>query len=333
MNCTITDAALHAVFRYSRELREFRVNQCTMITDAAFMQSALTSAPQDNYYYYDQLRILDLTNCYAIQDCSVRTIIAAAPKIRNLVLNKCHNISDDSVLAICKLGRYLHYLHLGHCIRLTDYSIVQLARHCTRIRYLDLACCSQLTDRSVIELATLPKLKRIGLVKCANITDQSIYALTSHPRIAHSLERVHLSYCGRLTVPAIMQLVNFCENLTHLSLTQVRAFLRPDFQQFCRMPPRDFTPQQRSVFCVFSGRGVRDLRAYLNTLSAANLDIQQQQGQRQQQQQEQQQQRQQQQFVALAGRRTLDDLAATAAVARAAAGGDEDVDGDDIEIL
>lgn len=269
MNTQITNSALLAVFSNNGELREFRVNHCNVIDDDAFTMSILARQPViDNIPYYDQLRLLDLTNVQSITDASVKVIVNAAPKIRNLVLNKCPNISDESVFAICLLGRYLHYLHLGHCIRLTDESIIQLARHCTRIRYLDLACCSQLTDRAVIELATLPKLKRIGLVKCVNISDQSIYALTSHPRIAHSLERVHLSYCDRLTVPAIIQLVNFCEKLTHLSLTQVRAFLRPDFQQFRRTPPKDFTQQQRDVFCVFSGRGVRDLRNYFNTWTA-----------------------------------------------------------------
>ena len=303
MNCNITNKSLLEVFKYSGELREFRLNNCIDITDSAFTESALTKLPSpqssslhhhhhsslSSSHYYDQLRILDLTSIQSITDHAVRQIIAAAPKIRNLVLNKCHNITDESVLAICQLGRYLHYLHLGHCLRLTDYSIVELARHCTRIRYLDLACCGQLTDRSVVELATLPKLKRIGLVKCQNITDQAIYALTSHTRIANSLERVHLSYCSRLTIPAIMQLVNFCEKLTHLSLTSVPAFLRPDFQRFRRTPPKEFSTQQRSVFCVFSGRGVRELRTYFNQLSAMNVEALQHQQQQQQQQQQNQQ--------------------------------------------
>ncbi|KAI7859916.1 hypothetical protein BDC45DRAFT_495296 [Circinella umbellata] len=294
MNCNITNKSLLEVFKYSKELREFRLNNCADITDSAFTESALSKLPSpqstslhhhhqhtslSSAYYYDQLRILDLTSIQSITDHAVRQIIAAAPKIRNLVLNKCHNITDESVLAICQLGRYLHYLHLGHCLRLTDYSIVELARHCTRIRYLDLACCGQLTDRSVVELATLPKLKRIGLVKCQNITDQAIYALTSHTRIANSLERVHLSYCSRLTIPAIMQLVNFCEKLTHLSLTSVPAFLRPDFQRFRRTPPKEFSTQQRSVFCVFSGRGVRELRGYFNQLAAMNAEALQHQQQ------------------------------------------------------
>jgi len=264
MNChLITDNALLAIFQHCSELREFRINQCNNITDSAFTHSALTTLPPGSYH---QLRILDLTNVNGITDQSVAAIVEAAPKIRNLILNKCNKITDESVISICKLGRHLHYLHLGHCDRLTDRSIIQLAHHCMRIRYLDLACCIQLTDRAVMELAILPKLKRIGLVKCQNITDDAIYSLTNLSRMTNSLERVHLSYCVKLTVQSITHLVSTCQRLTHLSLTGVPPFLRRDFQHFCRPPPRDFNPQQRSMFCVFSGKGVRDLRTYFNRL-------------------------------------------------------------------
>ena len=43
------------------------------------------------------------------------------------------------------------------------------------------------------------------------------------------------------------------------------AFLREDFENFCRDAPADFTEHQRQVFCVFSGNGVAGLRRYLNT--------------------------------------------------------------------
>ena len=71
-----------------------------------------------------------------------------------------------------------------------------------RIRYIDLACCNRLTDTSVQQLATLPKLRRIGLVKCQLISDDSILAL-ARPKVSigvSCLERVHLSYCVRLTM-------------------------------------------------------------------------------------------------------------------------------------
>ncbi|CAO3597872.1 unnamed protein product [Absidia cylindrospora] len=278
IDCPVTDEALMTIFTRLRELREFRLQQCGLITDTAFtplsgIQFKENEQPMtiyrslENDGFFDQLRILDLTNANFITDESIRLVIHAAPKIRNLVLNKCKEISDDGVSYICHLGRHLHYLHLGHCDNLTDRSITKLARSCTRIRYLDLAQCSLLTNASVHALATLPRLKRIGLVKCFNITDDAIDALTKQPRIASSLERVHLSYCVNLTDQSIRRLLNFCPRLNHLSLTHVPAFLRPDFQRFRRTPPKTFTPQQQNVFCVFSGKGVKDLKAYLNEIT------------------------------------------------------------------
>jgi F-box and leucine-rich repeat protein GRR1 len=219
---------------------------------------------------YESLRILDLTDCGELQDYGVQKIVQAAPRLRNLVLAKCRQITDRAVMAITKLGKNLHYIHLGHCARITDAGVLQLVRLCNRIRYIDLACCTNLTDNSVTQLATLPKLKRIGLVKCGNITDRSIYALAKPKQgtfggvmAPSSLERVHLSYCTNLTLDGITALLNNCPRLTHLSLTGVAAFLREELLNFCREAPPEFNDHQRELFCVFSGTGVNRLRSYL----------------------------------------------------------------------
>jgi F-box and leucine-rich repeat protein GRR1 len=282
IDCPVTDEVLKSIFTNLSELRDFRLQQCRSITDAAFTplsgvefkkhESTTTLyRTLEHPGNFDQLRMLDLTNASYITDEAIRLIIHASPKIRNLVLNKCKEISDQGVSHICQLGRHLHYLHLGHCENLTDRSITQLTRTCTRLRYLDLAQCSLLTNTAVQALATLPRLKRIGLVKCLNITDEAIDALTKQPRMAASLERVHLSYCIKLSEQSIRRLLNFCPRLNHLSLTHVPAFLRPDFQRFRRIPPKNFTPQQQNVFCVFSGKGVKDLKVYLNEIMTTDF--------------------------------------------------------------
>ncbi len=195
-------------------LRELRLANCELITDSAF-----TNLPPN--MTFEHLRILDLTSCARLTDAAVEKIIDAAPRLRNLVFAKCRNLTDFAVNAISKLGKNLHYLHLGHCGHITDAAVIKLVQCCNRIRYIDLGCCIHLTDDSVTKLATLPKLRRIGLVKCSNITDNSVYALAHahhsrdyrHGRGARidgaydpshfagsSLERVHLSYCTNLTL-------------------------------------------------------------------------------------------------------------------------------------
>jgi F-box and leucine-rich repeat protein GRR1 len=87
---------------------------------------------------------------------------------------------------------------------------------------------------SVFELASLPKLRRIGLVRVNQLTDEAIYSLGDRHQ---TLERVHLSYCDQITVMAIHYLLQKLQKLNHLSLTGIPAFRRPELQQFCRTPP------------------------------------------------------------------------------------------------
>ncbi|KAJ5678997.1 hypothetical protein N7462_007241 [Penicillium macrosclerotiorum] len=239
----VTSSSVAALITTLRHLRELRLAHCTEINDSAFM-----NLPEQ--MTFDSLRILDLTACENVKDDAVERIVGAAPRLRNLVLAKCRFITDRSVHAICKLGKNLHYVHLGHCSNITDSAVIQLIKSCNRIRYIDLACCNRLTDMSVQQLATLPKLRRIGLVKCQAITNQSILALAHPPRGNHPM--------------GIRPLINNCPRLTHLSLTGVHAFLDEDLTAFCREAPPEFTQQQRDVFCVFSGDGVTRLRDYLN---------------------------------------------------------------------
>jgi len=204
-----------ALLSKGQSLRELRLSGCELIDDLAFL-----SLPPNRTY--DHLRILDLTSCVRLTDLAVQKIIEVAPRLRNLVLAKCRNITDVAVHAISKLGKNLHYVHLGHCGQITDEAVKRLVQSCNRIRYIDLGCCTNLTDDSVTRLATLPKLKRIGLVKCSAITDESVFALAranhkprarrdAHGHIAEefyasSLERVHLSYCTNLTLKASFML-------------------------------------------------------------------------------------------------------------------------------
>lgn len=263
----LDDDAVTALLSEGTQLRELRLARCSRITDNAFLNLPYGA-------FYEGLRILDLTDCFELQDAGISRIIEAAPRLRNLVLAKCRQLTDRAISSITKLGKNLHYIHLGHCARITDAGVLQLVRLCNRIRYIDLACCTNLTDASITQLATLPKLKRIGLVKCLNITDLSISAL-ARPRqpgqppaspgsnSPSSLERVHLSYCTNLTLAGVTALLNNCPRLSHLSLTGVQEFLREDLLVFCREAPREFNDHQRNVFCVFSGNSVGRLRNYL----------------------------------------------------------------------
>ncbi|KAG9065050.1 SCF ubiquitin ligase complex subunit [Linnemannia hyalina] len=270
-NCSLmTDTAIHSIFESLPQIRDINMTLLSHLTNAAF------SSISPKTHRFEQLRVLNLTSCANITDETLLKIIPAAPRLRSLALTKCDKITDAGASAIKTLGKHLHYLHLGHCAKITDRLIVGLSQVCTRIRYLDLACCTKITDTSIFALAQLPKLRRIGLVKCSNITDYGIYAMLVSQILPQTLERVHLSYCVNLSDTAIASLVTQCRKLTHLSLTGVPAFTWPRYQMFCRAPPPEFTAHQREVFCVFSGKGVRDLRKYMHenvTIAAAPANL------------------------------------------------------------
>ncbi|KAG8965184.1 SCF ubiquitin ligase complex subunit [Tulasnella sp. 425] len=286
-NCPlVTDDAIRDVWTRSTYLREFRLSNIFTLTGKAFPAAPKTNQnatvlaninlppgmmmlgnrpepglpPLQLDRLFDHLRMLDLTGCVNLTDEAVEGIVVNCPKIRNLVLAKCGNLTDEAIGSICKLGRYLHYVHLGHVSNITDQAVTRLARACSRLRYIDLACCPLLSDMSVFELAVLPKLRRVGLVRVPNLTDQAIYAIGDTQT---SLERIHLSYCENISAQAINYLLQRHQKLTHLALTGIPAFRRPELQQFCRPPPKEFTANQRAAFCVYSGHGVVELRRYL----------------------------------------------------------------------
>ncbi|KAH9049126.1 hypothetical protein EDB84DRAFT_1556346 [Lactarius hengduanensis] len=279
----LSDRAVRDIWTHSHNMREMRLSHCQELTDLAFPapQNIREPPPGPNpfpeFYRFpvsdlpplrlsralEHLRMLDLTSCSKITDDAVEGIVSASPRLRNLVLSKCSQLTDRAIESICLLGKHLHYLHLGHASSITDRSVKTLARSCTRLRYIDLANCNQLTDMSVFELASLPKLRRIGLVRVSNLTDEAIYSLGDRHQ---TLERVHLSYCDRITVMAIHYLLQKLQKLNHLSLTGIPAFRRHELQQFCRTPPAEFNTTQRSQFCVFAGEGVNKLRRYLTDL-------------------------------------------------------------------
>lgn len=153
----ITDISVRDLWTYSLHMREMRLAQCVLLSDAAFpalekdnvastgVNPFPTTVPKEELAPlilsrpFDHLRMLDLTSCSKITDDAIEGIMASSPKIRNLVLAKCSLITDVAVEAICRLGKHLHYLHLGHTSNITDFSVRQLARTCIRLKYIDLA--------------------------------------------------------------------------------------------------------------------------------------------------------------------------------------------------
>ncbi|KAG6869334.1 hypothetical protein C0993_000087 [Termitomyces sp. T159_Od127] len=230
--CLITDTSLRDIWIHSTHMREMRVSHCSQLTDAAFPASPRL----EGFLYPDSRHVFPSSSNEAASELPPLVLPRPLEHLRMLDLTMCSLVTDDAIEGI------VHYA--------------------PKIRNLNQDCVL-LTDMSVFELSALPKLRRIGLVRVNNLTDEAIYALGERHT---SLERIHLSYCDQISVLAIHFLLQKLDKLTHLSLTGVPAFRQPELQVFCRDPPKDFNSTQQSTFCVYSGKGIYQLRTFLSAL-------------------------------------------------------------------
>ncbi|KAL3230201.1 SCF E3 ubiquitin ligase complex F-box protein GRR1 [Nakaseomyces bracarensis] len=261
LTANVHDSSLIKLFMKLTQLREFRITHNANVTDRFFLELS------KNVNQLPSLRLLDLSGCENITDKTIERVVKLAPKLRNIFLGKCSRITDLSLVHLSILGKNLQTVHFGHCFNITDRGVRSLVKACPRIQYVDFACCTNLTNHTLYELSYLSRLKRIGLVKCSQMTDDGLLNMIALRGRNDTLERVHLSYCSNLTIYPIYELLMACPRLSHLSLTAVPSFLRPDITAFCRPAPSDFSDNQRQIFCVFSGKGVHKLRHYLMSLT------------------------------------------------------------------
>ena len=210
------------------------------------------------------LRMLSLAMCENIDDAAIHEIVQICPRVRHLNLSKCPRITDGALQAIARAyGSTLYYLHVGHCVRITDLGVKAIRSNCPGLSFFDAANCSRLTSNALLHLATLPRLRRIGVVKCTGIDDTAVIALAvAQPN--PPFERLHFSYCTQLTANAVKRLVNDCPHLVHLSLTGVSDFMHSSFRSLSKKPSAELTDHQKQMFCVFSGNGIAKLRHCLN---------------------------------------------------------------------
>ncbi|KAL1661101.1 hypothetical protein GGF50DRAFT_105685 [Schizophyllum commune] len=272
--------SLRDVWMFSRQLRTLRVARCHQLNDKAFPSSLGPDMPNFSHekplpprpttwldelqhltlhHTAHNLRVLDLSSCN-ITDDAIEGIVAHAPRIQSFILSGCTALTDRSLESISKLGPHLDVLMLAHVSKVTDKGIIKIARACQNLRCVDVAFCRHLSDLSVFELAGL-KIRRLSLVRVHKLTDIALFALAEH---AQTLERLHLSYCDRISLDAMHLLLKRLTNLRHLTATGVPACRRKGVQRFSDAAPEDWDKDQRAAYRVFNNDNVAALRRFLD---------------------------------------------------------------------
>ncbi|KIJ70112.1 hypothetical protein HYDPIDRAFT_78880 [Hydnomerulius pinastri MD-312] len=251
----LTAVSVRDIWSYSRKLRTLMLARCPLLTDKAFpcpikggkpVTGSNKPLPHRPLTWLDELpplilrhtavdlRVLDLSYCPKLTDEGIEGVIVHAPCLHTLSLAGCTNLTDRSVESICKLGVQLGTLTLAHVSHITDSAVIKLARACPQLRSVDLAFCRLLTDMSVFELAALQHLHRLVLVRVPKLTDNAIYNLADH---TPSLERLHLSYCDRISLKSLHHLLRNVPNLHYLTATGIPAARRTGLSRFSDPPP------------------------------------------------------------------------------------------------
>ncbi|KAF9453019.1 RNI-like protein [Macrolepiota fuliginosa MF-IS2] len=280
----LTPLALRDLWSFSRKLRTLRLANCSSLTDKAFPSAIFDDdsvlsrmgnekplphrpntwlevlPPLFLRHKAENLRVLDLTACN-ITDDAIDGIVSHAPRIQTFILTACFRLTDRALGSISQLRDHLDVVILAHVSNITDRGLVNLTRQCANLRCVDVSFCRNLTDMSVHELAGLSSLRRLSLVRVQKLTDIAIYALAEH---ATSLERLHLSYCDRLSLEAIHVMMKRLEKLHHLTAIGVPSLKRGGIQRFSELPPSSFDLSQRSAYKVFTGQNIVMLRRFLD---------------------------------------------------------------------
>ncbi|KAI6047454.1 RNI-like protein [Pisolithus marmoratus] len=279
----ITAVSARDVWSFSRRLRCLSFARCPQLTDTAFpcqikdrgKKPELEDKPLPHrpLTWIEQLeplmlrhtavdmRILDLSGLTKITDEAVAGVVVHCPALDKLSLAGCTNLTDHALKSVAKLGVNLSALNLARIPHITDSGVMKLAQECIELRSIDLAFCRQLTDLAVMELAGLQKLNRLVLVRVPKVTDNAIYFLGDH---TPTLERLHLSYCDRVSLKSLHHLIRRSRRLEHLTITGVPAARRKGLGRFSDPPPERWPEDQKAVFRVFSGENIGKLCQFLD---------------------------------------------------------------------
>lgn len=222
----------------------------------------------------DNLRVLDLSHCMRLTDAAILGVVAHAPRINQLNIAGCIELTDRAMQALCALGRHLRILDVAGLERVTDKGVFAVVSACRRLRSVDVSCeyhlsvrsrmriigvhrdrarelnCSyiiwnctdgvivatvmtRLTDLVVLELASLPRLERLAAAGLPRLTDHAAFFLAEH---AFELEKLHLSYCVRLSLDGVRAILRRLTKLERLSLSGVPAMRRQGIRRFSERP-------------------------------------------------------------------------------------------------
>ncbi|CAO3623237.1 unnamed protein product [Cunninghamella echinulata] len=165
--------------------------------------------------YATKLTNIDFYICDHLSNDALMSLFRyACPSLTHVSLAGCYRISDESIIMLAHYVPGLIYLDLRACGSISDVSITAIAMSCPNLKHLNVGRIRErdrITSQSIIKIAECTQVTVLGLAGCA-IDDQAIIQLATYRH--HTLERVSVNNCQRLTNKSLRYLFNHCPNLT-----------------------------------------------------------------------------------------------------------------------
>ena len=129
--------------------------------------------------YLSQLKHLDLSQCYRVDDQGLMTVSEHVPGIVYLNISGCTRVTDASMHRVGRHLNQLRVLEMKNLFRLTDLGISCIANMCHKLEVLDISLCTAVSDASVMELATkLSQLKKLNVSLCHQLSDNCLESIS-----------------------------------------------------------------------------------------------------------------------------------------------------------
>lgn len=189
----VSNAGVHSVVKFSRNLVNLDVGWCKGISDEALEAIGTMSA------------------------------------LTSLNLQGCCLISDEGLASLAKgsLCKSLVYLNLAECDRISDDGVMKLVGM-KSLEVLNLAECGpKVTDVGGRAVAAIESLKRLDLSWLINVSDATLFALAQN---SENLATLHLTGCELVTGNGIRAFVSH-KSLHELELDGVYKFNSNDLEE------------------------------------------------------------------------------------------------------
>eukprot|EP01102_Stenamoeba_stenopodia_P016363 TRINITY_DN5718_c0_g2_i1.p1 TRINITY_DN5718_c0_g2~~TRINITY_DN5718_c0_g2_i1.p1 ORF type:complete len:1014 (+),score=165.43 TRINITY_DN5718_c0_g2_i1:338-3379(+) len=170
-------------------------------------------------HYCQSLEYLDLSLCRGFSS-QVFTNAHTMPQLRKINLSRCFNINDSSIAKLIDLAPALESINASYCQDVTDVGVHALAEKCSNtLRCCDFSGCSSITNDSIMHLAQTCSLESLSLFNCFMISDVSTEEIAKHCR---DLIYLDVSCCD-VSDQSITTLVDNCRRLEVLALEETKV--------------------------------------------------------------------------------------------------------------